>query len=204
MSAAYKQDPVVVTDPFSTSRDLFEGLVRHAGSAGCLAAGHAEVEQTLWESGRAVLRQLFQDHLDMRHSREPRVEVVNEDGIRLTERRVARRTLRPLLGDLRVTWWLYQAEQEEGRAPADAGLRLCEDSHSMGIRREVARLSAHEAFAPSAVTLERLTGVHVAQRQVEELARRAAEDVCDLYLRSPPRRSRRTRCSCCRSTRPAS
>lgn len=185
MSAAYKEDPAVVTDPFSTSRALFEGLVRQAGSAGCLSAGHAEVEETLWESGRAVLRQLFQDHLDLRHSREPRVAVVNEEGTRLTERRVARRTLRSLLGDLTVTRWLYQGEGAEGRAPADAGLRLCEDSYSMGVRREVARLSAHDAFAPSSVTLERLTGVHVAQRQVEELARRSAADVCEFYLRKP-------------------
>ncbi len=80
----------------------------------------------------------------------------------------------------RSGWWGSRG------CPADAGLRLCEDCYSAGIRREVARLSAHDAFAPSAVTLERLTGVHVAQRQIEELARRAAADVCDSYLHKPP------------------
>jgi hypothetical protein len=51
----------------------------------------------------------------------------------------------------------------------------------MGVRREVAQLCAYDAYAPAVETLERLTGAHVPQRQAEELARRAAEDVCQFY-----------------------
>lgn len=181
MSAAYKHEPAVVTDPFATSRRLFDDLVAQASSARSLAKGHAEVEEALITSGRGLLRQLFQDHLDLRRSQERRVDVVNEEGVRLTERREARRTLRSLLGPVVATRFLYQEPGNDGRAPADAALRLCEDGYSMGVRREVAQLCARDAFAPAVETLERLTGAHVAHRQAEELARRAAEDVCAFY-----------------------
>jgi len=186
MSAAYKLEPATASDPFSRSRGLFDALLTHAASARALAAGHAEVEATLVESGRGLLRQLFQDHLDLRSARERRVEVVDQDGTRLVERRTGRRTLRSLLGAVIVTRGLYQGAGCEGRAPADAALRLSEDSYSMGVRREVAQLCANDAYAPAVETLERLTGAHVAQRQAEELARRAAEDVRLFYAVRPP------------------
>jgi len=181
MSAAYKLEPETATDPFASSRDQFDALVTQASSARSLATGHAEVEATLIESGRGLLRQLFQDHLDLRCVQEKRVAVVDQDGKRLPERRRMARTLRSLLGPVVVKRWLYQRNGCEGRAPADAGLRLCEDSYSMGVRREVAQLCADDAYAPAVETLERLTGAHVPQRQAEELVRRAAEDVGAFY-----------------------
>jgi hypothetical protein len=186
MSVAYKLEPAPATDPFATSRGLFDGLISQVSSARSLATGHAEVEASLIESGRGLLRQLFQDHLDLRSARERRVEVVAQDGTRLAERRTATRLLRSLLGPVVVTRWLYQQTGSEGRAPADAGLRLCDDSFSMGVRREVAELCASDAYAPAVETLERLTGAHVAHRQAEELARRAAEDVCSFYSERAP------------------
>ncbi len=181
MSAAYKQEPAVVSDPFSTSRQMFDDLLALASSAPSLTTGHAEVEQAIVASGRGLLKQLYQDHLDLRHAQERRVAVQDQDGHRLSERRVATRRLRSLLGPVVVTRFLYQGARCEGRAPADAALRLCEDGYSMGVRRELAQLCARDAYASAVETLERLTGARVAHRQAEELARRAAEDVASFY-----------------------
>lgn len=186
MSTAYKHEPAVVTDPFTRSRQMFDALVTEASSARAFAIGHAEVEALLIERGRAVLGQLYQDHFDLRHVQEPRVVVVTREGVVLGERRKARRTLRSLLGEMVVWRWLYQAEGVCGRAPADGGLRLCEDGFSMGVRRELAQLCANDAYAPAVETLERLTGAHIAKRQAEQLVRRAAEDVCEFYAQQPP------------------
>jgi hypothetical protein len=185
MSTAYKHIPAVVTDPFARSREMFEDLVIEASSARAFAIGHAEVEALLIAQGRAVVGRLYQDHFDLRHVQEPRVVVVTDEGVSLKERRRSRRTLRTLLGEMVVWRWLYQAEGVCGRAPADAGLRLCEDGFSMGVRRELAQLCARDAYAPAVETLKRLTGAHVAQRQAEQLVRRAAEDVCDFYVQQP-------------------
>lgn len=181
MSAAYKLEQATATAPFSRSRDVFEALVVQASSASALRGGHAELEATLLEKGRGLLRQLLQDHLDLRSARERDVKVVDQDGTGRAERRQGTRQLRSLLGPVVVTRRLYQQAGCEGRAPADAGLRLCEDSYSMGVRRQLAQLCANDAYAPAVETLERLTGAHVGQRQAEELARRAAEDVCQFY-----------------------
>ena len=185
MSAAYKEEVAVATDPFGPSRRVFEALLTMASTSRALAAGHADVEAEIGQSGRGLIRQLFQDHLDLRHARERRVAVRDEQGTRLSERRRSRRQLRSLLGPVTVSRFLYQEEGREGRAPADAGLRLCEDGYSMGVRREVAQLCARDAYAPAVETLERLTGARVPQRQAEQLVRRAAEDVSSFYERQP-------------------
>jgi hypothetical protein len=181
MSAAYKLEAATGNDPFALSRERFEAIVTQVSSARSLASGHAKVEESLIEGGRGLLRQLFQDHLDWRSVQERRVEVVDQDGVRLVARRTARRTLRSLLGPVVVTRSLYQGQGREGRAPADAGLRLCEDSYSMGVRRAVAQLCVQDAYAPAVATLEQLAGAHVPQRQAEELVQRAAEDVRLFY-----------------------
>lgn len=186
MSAAYRQDLAVSSDRFDASRRLFDELVADASSARALGAGHQEVEAAIASNGRKLLQQLFQDHLDLRHVLEARVQVRDEDGVRLPERRRARRVLRSLLGPVVSTRFLYQAEGREGRAPADASLRLSADSYSMGVRREVARLCVSDAYAPAVETLERLTEAHVPQRQAEELVRRAAADVVAFYEQQTP------------------
>jgi hypothetical protein len=187
MSAAYRQIQEVSSDPFASSRRLFDDLVSTASSARALTAGHAEVEQAIVSSGRELLRQLFQDHLHLRTAQERRVEVVNREGVRMSERRVLPRKLRSLLGP--VTWWrfLYQHADNDGLAPGDANLRLCDDGYSMGVRREVARKCAQDAYACAMEDLECSTSVAVALRQAEELTLRASVDVHAFYKQQPPR-----------------
>jgi hypothetical protein len=127
MSAAYKREPTLVTDPFLASRRLFDDLVAQASSAQALTTGHADVEEAIVTGGRGLLNRLFQDHMDLRSAQERRVEVVDDEGVRLSERRLARRTLRSLLGPVVVPRFLYQEAGRRGRAPGDAGLRLCEE-----------------------------------------------------------------------------
>lgn len=182
MSAAYKQEsPPANADPFSASRRLFDEVVTLASSIKSLTKGHEEVEQAILDAGRGLLTQLFQDHLDLRTLNEPRVRVVGEDGVERPERRHGRRRLRSLLGHVVWTRYLYQQVANDARAPADACLELSDDGFSMGVRREVARVCAADAYGPAVETLQRLTGVHVAQRQAEQLVRRAAQDVWTFY-----------------------
>ena len=76
-------------DPFAASRTMFNGLAAEPGPA---AAGRmaCELEELLDERGREVLRQLLQDHLDLRVVREEqqargrRAQVMGTDGIART------------------------------------------------------------------------------------------------------------------------
>jgi hypothetical protein len=186
MSAAYKHEPPPANaDPFAASRRLFDEVVMMASSVKSLTTGHEEVERAILEAGRGLLTRLFQDHLDLRSVNEPRVKVVDNNGVARSERRHGRRRLRSLLGPVVWTRYLYQQASNDGRAPADACLELSEDGFSMGVRKQVARVCASDAYAPAVETLERLTGVHVAQRQAEQLVWRAAQDVWAFYADQP-------------------
>ena len=62
---------------------------------------HSELENFIAEEGRELMRQLCQDHLDLRANREPKLEMIEgADGQRRTHRREGEtRTLRMKFGD---------------------------------------------------------------------------------------------------------
>lgn len=91
------------------------------------------------------------------------------------------RLLRSLVGEVEVTRLLYQAAAVEGLSPQDASLNLAAESFSLGVRRRVAEEVASGSFDHSVEQLVATTGAHVAKRQAEELARRAAVDVGSFY-----------------------
>jgi hypothetical protein len=58
--------PAVVADAFDRSRALFDGLVGLLDGEEAVGLAHFDLEQRLESDGRELLRQLFQDHLDVR------------------------------------------------------------------------------------------------------------------------------------------
>jgi hypothetical protein len=175
---------------FAESRERFESLVGFLAGEECGRLEHAELETRLEEEGRELLRRLLQDHFDLRSSRERRVDgVVDVEG-------VARRSVegghgRPLasvFGEVRVERLAYRSRGHENLYPADAMLNLPLEKHSHGLRRLAAVESSRGSFDDAAAAIERTTGQRVANRQVQELARKAAVDVEEFYAhreRSP-------------------
>ena len=97
-------------DPFAASKDMFGGLA--AELAGPAAAGLTafQLEELVDERGREVLRQLLQDHFDLRaareeqQARERRAPVTGTDGITRTRLETGHgRLLATLFGTVRVT-----------------------------------------------------------------------------------------------------
>ena len=131
MTAAYEQEPTFASaDPFAVSHTMYRELVEMASTKDALGAGHEVVERAIVHQGQALLRQLYQDDLDLRTVHEQQVEVVSEDGVRRGERRRGSRTLRSLLGPVVWTRYVYQEPANDSRPPADAGLELPEDGFS--------------------------------------------------------------------------
>jgi hypothetical protein len=62
--------PVAGTDPFAASADLFTVLTHQLAGAEAGGLTEAELENLVDGRGREVLRQLLQDHLDLRAARE--------------------------------------------------------------------------------------------------------------------------------------
>src|SRR6266496_4088772 len=149
-------------------------------SAGCT---HAELEVRLQVDGRELLRQLLQDHLDLRAQREPRLtEVVGAEGVARGSAEAGReRKLATVFGDVAVRRVAYRERGHADLHPADGALNLPEETYSHGLRRLAAVEATRGSFAEAAQAVEHATGQRLGNRQIEQLAQRAACDFDHFY-----------------------
>jgi hypothetical protein len=130
-----------------------------------------------------LLRQLYQDHLDLRAARERRLAEVT-DAAGLAHRIVEadhERTLATVFGSVRVRRLAYRAHGQANLHPADAVLNLPAEKHSHGLRRLAATEAARGAFDEARVALTSTTGTSTGKRQIEALTLRAAADFAAFY-----------------------
>jgi len=173
---------------FAASRDRFERLLcRLEGTETCELT-HGELERLVDVEGRELLRQLVQDHLDLRAQKEVRREdVVGAEEVPRTRVEAGhRRALTTIFGEVSVERLAYRARGVPNLHPADAVLNLPLEKHSHGLRRLAAIESTRGSFDEAAAAITRASGVRVGKRQVEELAAAAAVDVTGYYAAAKP------------------
>jgi hypothetical protein len=175
-------------DGFERSRVLFEQVVAELAVQDADERTHAQLEEQLGARGRELMRQLYQDHLDLRAAREQRQRVVDAEQVAHTRvERDHQRRLATVFGQVRVSRMAYRAPGAGNLYPADSILNLPVELYSYGLRRLVAIESAGGSFQTTAKALQRATGVAVGKRQVEALAQAAAVDIEAFYTaRRPP------------------
>jgi hypothetical protein len=169
---------------FAESRKCFGALEDWMASEEAAGLQHGELEEQLDVRGRELLRQLFQDRLDLTAAREERRhDVTGEDGVPRT--RAEKGRTRPLVtkfGQVTVSRIAYRAPGRPDVHPLDAALNLPEEKHSHGLRKMAAVESARGSMGAACDAVARATGVRIGKRQLEELARRCAAHVEAFYL----------------------
>ena len=172
---------------FSGSRGRFETVVSWLDGQEAAGLTHAELEARLQVESRELFRQLLQDHLDLRAQQETRLAaVVGADGVARGGAETGReRGLSTVFGEVRVRRTAYRTRGHADLHPADGMLNLPVERYSHGLRLLTAIESARGSFADAAVALERVTGQRLGNRQVEQLARRAAADFDRFYASRP-------------------
>lgn len=169
-------------DRFRASRDCVGELLGWLEGADSASLSHGELEEQVERRGRELQRLMLQDHLDLRALREARLRVVTADGVVHGSVEAGhRRPLTTVVGTVTVERHAYRHRKAENLYPADGVLNLPEERHSHGLRRLAAVESTRGSYDDAAEAIGRVTGVAVAKRQVEELARRAAADVGGFY-----------------------
>ncbi|HXZ70754.1 MAG TPA: ISKra4 family transposase [Streptosporangiaceae bacterium] len=177
---------------FAESWECFSGIVSWASSEEAAGLQHADLEEQLEDRGRKLLRQLFQDRLDLTASQEERRhDVTGADGaVRTRAERGRTRPLMTVFGQVTVSRIAYRSPGRSNVHPADAALNLPEEKHSHGLRKLAAAESARGSMEDAGAAITRATGVKIGKRQVEALARRAAAHVEEFYawrrLEDPP------------------
>ena len=176
-------DEAQTTDAFAASRACFAELVEFTDGAPAASLDHGALEEQLATRGRELLRQLYQDHLDLRAEREARLTSVT-DAHGVARRRVEadhERRLATVFGPVMVRRLAYRAPGAANLHPADAALNLPAEKHSHGLRRLAATEAARGSFDEAAAALGRATGTGLGKRQVEGLTVRAAADFTAFY-----------------------
>ena len=178
------------TDPFAASRSAFTALTVELSAEPAARLGHAELEELLDLRGRDLLRQLLQDHLELRQVREERavracpVAVTGADGV--TRRAVETghsRLLATILGTVVVGRCGWRAQGRVNAYPADAALRLPRLRHSHGLRRLAALEAVRNSFDAATEAIGRRCERIAGKRQVEQLTVAAAADI-DAFSRA--------------------
>jgi len=175
----------VVDWPFARSHAGFEALVGYLQSDGARGMRHSELERELLERGRELLRVLFQEHLDLRGPAPAQDAVCAPDGAVRTRARLQERDLESVFGTVALRRLGYAGEGEESLHPADADLNLPRQRYSHEVERRAAEEIAKGSFEETQAALASQTGEVVPKRQLEEVAKRAAQDFDRFYEQRP-------------------
>ena len=172
-----------ITDenPFARSEGVFGELTKRLGGREALAMTHGDLERLLDKAGRELIRQLLQDHVDLRGPGEVRETVVGAREVRRPHARLRERKLETIFGALTVMRMGYSAHDAETLFPKDAELNLPPKLYSHGVQRRAVDEVIKTSFDQAVEAVASTTGAAVPKRQLEELAGRAADDFDAFY-----------------------
>jgi hypothetical protein len=166
---------------------LFDVLITRLSDPLMATRPEHAVEEFIASTGRDVLRQALQDHLDARAATEQRLaEVTGADQV---PRRRAEpghtRLLSTTLGQVEVTRIAYRHPAVSNLHPADARLALPEGRYSFPLQQAVIHETVTGALREARDGLQRLLAARVGTRQLMQITTGAAHDVRDFYAQHP-------------------
>ncbi|MGJ6969869.1 ISKra4 family transposase [Streptosporangium sp. G11] len=192
-------DTVPVTDVFAASTETFEYLLGELAGPGSAELSHARLEEMIEVRGRLLLRQLLQDHLDLRAAREEqalarqdagaagRCGVAGADGVlRRCVESGHHRLLATVFGTASVRRCAFRARGVRNVYPADAALSLPGGRHSHGLTRLAVTEAVRGSFDGAKAAIEARCGPVLGKRQLEQLVKAAAADIGAFYRQKIP------------------
>ncbi|MFF3277430.1 ISKra4 family transposase [Streptomyces chrestomyceticus] len=176
------------SDCFVTATKLFEILVTDLAAPAAGKLPHHELEELLEERGRDLLRQLFQDHLDLRERREQeaverqRPRVIGSDGLlRPRLERGHERLLTTVFGTVTVNRCAWRCLEATNVHPADAMLSLPKGRHSHGLARLAVLEATRVSYDAAREAIGRRCGPVLGKRRLAGLLINAARDIDSFY-----------------------
>jgi hypothetical protein len=185
--------PIPDTAPFAASVNLFTALVTDLQGPAAAGLSASELEELLAERGRAVLRQLLQDHLDLRAAREEqaareqRSPAVGADRIPRPRLETGHgRLLATMFGTVQVTRCAWRCPGAGNLHPADAVLSLPASRHSHTLARLAAQEAVRGSFETAHTAITGRCGPVIGKRQIEQAVVTAARDITAFYAARIP------------------
>jgi hypothetical protein len=185
--------PMPGADPFAASMKLVTALVAELQAPRAAGLTAYELEQFVAGRGREVLRQMVQDHLDLRAAREEetareqRTPAMGADGIPRSRVETGHsRLLATLFGTVRVARCAWRRPGAGNLYPADAALSLPAPRHSHTLARLAAQEAARGSFETAHAAITGRCGPVIGKRQIEQAVVNAAADIAAFYAACIP------------------
>jgi len=166
---------------FESASEKFLELTQRLRSSETMGMRHSELENLITVDGRELLRRMFEEHLRLRGEGDVGTPVIGADGVVRSHKRLRKRVLTTVFGDVAVERIGYSCRGQDSLFPKDAGLNLPTDSYSHGMRKLVAREVAKSSFDDAVDSVFHITGVLIPKRTSEALAQKAAQDFESFY-----------------------
>jgi hypothetical protein len=173
-------DTASAADLFAGPENVFGAVVAELSGQQTATLTHAELEELVAARGRELLRQLLQDHLDLRAAREEQAvarlrqegggEVAGADGV--VRRRIQaghHRLLATMFGTVTVRRCAFRSPGARNACPADAALSLPAGRHSHGLARLAVTETVRGSFDSATATITARCGKVIGKRQAEQL-----------------------------------
>jgi hypothetical protein len=174
--------------PPASGIEAFSELERFLEGAARAHAGLGVVERESERRGREMVRLMLQAHLDARGNGNVGEAIVVQAGqarLRLAHRRIRRRRVLTVFGELKLTRAGYGAPGERTVYPLDRQLQLPARTYSYECQRLLLRAVVCSPFDEAIGFFAEMTGVAVPKRSAEQLVREAAVDFEQFYARRP-------------------
>ena len=171
-------DAVILTTPFKfgSAEQQFLKLTKQLSSPDTIGMRHSALENLITVEGRELLRRLFEEHIKLRGHCDAGASVTGSDGIIRTHKRLRKRTLISVFGEVEIERMGYSARGESSLFLKDALLNLPMDSYSHGIKRLIAKEAAKNSFDEAIDTVKEMTGVLIPKRQAEIIVKKVVDD----------------------------
>jgi hypothetical protein len=171
---------------FYESKQLFTQVVSWLCAEESEWLTHDQLERELQDRGRALLKQLLQDHLVLRAQREPRMQQVKGiDGVSRSYTETSNRELGTVFGEVDVPRLAYRKKNHGNLFPSDSVLNLPTNKYSHEMARNCAIEASRGSFDEAVKAMKRHTGTNLGKRQLEEMVSHAANDF-DLFYEKRP------------------
>lgn len=141
----------------------------------------SSLESLLEVRGREILRTMLEEHIELRGPGDIGDAVTGSDGLTRTHRRERKVIVATIFGEVPIDRLIYSKPATTSLAPKEAMLNLPENKYSHGLVQRIALEVAKGSVSEASSAVKAQTGVEIHKRQVEEIARNAAQDFEAFY-----------------------
>src|SRR5216683_7552384 len=166
----------------------FHDLEQWLASPGAQTAPLHLVEHQQELKGREVQRLLLQSHVDLRGPGDvgPSLRVDQGDSIfSFTHRRLQRRTLKTVFGEIDIDRMAYSCEGQRSIHPLDESLQLPERSFSYELQKRLIKAAVQGPFREATSRILESSGLTIHNHSLEPLVIEAAVHFDDFYRQRP-------------------